>query len=149
MEQNTMRFGRKIKPLDAKLGDILLIPTTMGLVYTGEMTKKGGNDPDIVGFISDEWYGSVEFFENDKCWLVEELRIEEVDSLRLNQKPFAILDTTNNVYLSKRSPLLRSPSEYDFTLFSSLARDFPSFSAASEYLQKYLTGRCKVVFLKV
>ena len=150
MEQNTTLFGREIKPKDAKLGDILLIPSTLGNIFMGKCIRGdlNGTDEAIIGFIYDENYGNVPVFENDRCWLIEELSIVVVDSMRYNQKPFALYVPNEDCYLSKRAPDIGGPLESHFTNFASMSKGFPSFSAASEYLRKYLTGRCKVVVLK-
>lgn len=152
MKQNTIQFGQEIEFGDINKGDIILTYNDCTKeVYKGEVYQvaRGALSGYAFGYDAEK---DTEFFvasKNQRVWRCKELRIVEVNSLRPSQKPFTIQEKIENSYLSKRATGSFPAENNDWTLFPSLAKSFSSFGEASEYLQKYLTSFCEVVFLKV
>ena len=148
MRQNLTQFGREIRFGDIQKGQTILLYDQVNMkLLKGKVTTKPYGEEFGTFQIEDSGKEKV-FFDYDKIWLVEELSIAEVDSIRLSQKPFAI-QSDNTEFLSKRAPDSGPPHEEHFTMFPSMSKSFSSFTEAAEYLQKYLTAsRNKVVLLQ-
>jgi hypothetical protein len=147
MEHKTTQFGQEIGFGDIEKGQELLI-------YREEHndTVRGTAIECAYDWWRCELSNGQSFYvlRNMRVWLVRELRIVVVDSIRPGQKPIAILEHLDQGFLSKYAPNLDGfhPCEdEDWTSFSSQAKDFSSVGDAFSYLQKFLTSYCEVVFL--
>lgn len=147
MRQDTVEFGQEIGFGDIQKGQTILFPHR-DITYKGVVISKA---PDF--FTMELPSGNlVSAYPQGRYWVVRELRIVEVNSLRHSQKPFAIQEDIDNGLLSKQAPDSDpgpSSDDTDWTIFPSLAKDFSSMGDAISYCERYLTSLCEVVFLAV
>lgn len=147
MRQNKTQFGQEIGFGDIQKGQTILFPHR-NMVYKGTVINK---TPDFFTMALPSGK-LISVFPQERYWVVRELRIVEVNSLRLSQKPFAIIENIEGGFISKRAPDSDpgpSPADTDWTIYPSNAKRFSSFGEAQNYLQKYLTSFCEVVILAV